>query len=97
MTIFICGNLLAADRLQVVTTHYAPELLTPEKIAAGYLVDNVPESEAIFGKEATLYFNPQTQELWYEYTDIPLTDAEELVQQVNDLNLAIAAIIGGVV
>lgn len=94
---FICGERLAEDRLQVSTRHYMPELLTQDKLDTGYLVENIPEPSIIIGKEATLYFNPQTQELWYEYIDRPLTDAEELVKQVNDLNLAIAAIIGGAV
>lgn len=43
-------------------------------------VENIPDPERIAGKNAMLYVNPQTGELWYEYTDRPLTPEEEMVQ-----------------
>ncbi len=47
--------------------HYKPELLTQEELSKGYLVEQLPvspnESKGFLNK---LYFNEQTQELFYK-------------------------------
>ncbi|OAJ73534.1 hypothetical protein AYJ08_13965 [Brevibacillus sp. SKDU10] len=45
----------------------------------GLLVDSIPQPEAN-GKIPKLFINPKTQELWYEYTDRPLSPEEEIVR-----------------
>ncbi|WPS86886.1 hypothetical protein SMD22_20655 [Brevibacillus halotolerans] len=45
----------------------------------GLLVDSIPQPE-VNGKIPKLFINPKTQELWYEYTDRPLSPEEEIVQ-----------------
>ena len=62
----------------------------------GYLTKNdIPISQSIKNKQSILYCNPETEELWYEYVDMPLTKEEELEQRIADLEAAIAAILGG--
>lgn len=63
----------------------------------GILVASIPEPQQIKGKQAILYCNPSTKELWYEYEDIPITEETkiaELEKQVNALNIAMAEIMG---
>lgn len=61
------------------------------------ILEVVPESSIIKGKSALPYCNPQTDEFWYEYIDRPLTSeeqSEELQDQVNALNIAMAEMMG---
>lgn len=60
-------------------------------------IENISEPEQVKGKAALPYCNPQTSEFWYEYVDRPLTSeeqSEELQDQVNALNIAMAEIMG---
>ncbi|MEQ6353932.1 hypothetical protein ABNX05_04830 [Lysinibacillus sp. M3] len=71
--------------------HYAPELLTEEELKLGILVDEVPQAENIPGKSADLFYNIDTQELFYKYFDIelPPTSPE---QQIKDLQKELNAV-----
>jgi hypothetical protein len=70
-------------RAFVTMIHSKPENIginTEEDAIAkgGILLTEVPEPEAIQGKTAKAYVNPQTKEFWYEYVDRPLTPEEKL-------------------
>lgn len=56
----------------------------------GILVDSIPEPEQIEGKQAILYCNPDTKELWYEYEDIPKTDEDLQQEKIQALEQSIA-------
>ncbi|MCY9547282.1 hypothetical protein [Lysinibacillus xylanilyticus] len=83
--------------------HYAPELLTEEDLKLGILVDEVPQAENIPGKSADLFYNTDTQELFYKYFDVelPPTSPEQMIKDLQkelnavkvenkDLKLALA-------
>lgn len=58
---------------------------------------NIEEPEQKTGKTALPYCNPEAKEVWYEYVDKPLSSEEqleELQEQVNALNIAMAEIMG---
>lgn len=59
----------------------------PQDLAEGLEVEGIPEPEAQPGKLYNLYVNPQTKEVWYEYTDRPLTTEEELVKMKEQLKI----------
>lgn len=42
-------------------------------------IQNIPTPNAPLGKYPQLYINLENNELFYEYLDIPLSDAEELL------------------
>jgi len=69
--------------------HYAPDLLTEEDLKLGILVDEVPQAENIPGKSADLFYNTDTQELFYKYIDVvlPPTSPEQQIKDLqNELN-----------
>ncbi len=63
---------------------YVPEVLTEEELQQGILVEEVPQAENIPSKIAELFYNTDTQELFYKYNDVvlPPTSPE---QQIKDL------------
>ncbi|OXS67532.1 hypothetical protein B1B04_22330 [Lysinibacillus sp. KCTC 33748] len=70
---------------------YVPEYLTEEELKQGILVDEVPQAENIPGKRADLFYNTDTQELFYKYFDevLPPTSPE---QQIKDLQKELNAV-----
>lgn len=46
----------------------------------GLKVEQVPSPEYKIGKDAILHYNKETEELYYEYVDRPLTTEEEIVK-----------------
>jgi hypothetical protein len=74
-------------RYRVHTIHYKPERLSAERRAAGHMVDltdaDIPRPEQLPRKSPVLYWNPETNELWYEYIDRPPTQ-DELLQEYMD-------------
>lgn len=87
------------ERAEVQTIHNAPELLSEEKKTEGIEVPSVPEYEEQFGKESHLYVNPTTKELWYEFTDRPLTMEEKMekmeASQLQQDELLMELMLGG--
>lgn len=76
------------------------------KILASYLdgtiheqltIQNLPVKPIeLAGKEQVLLFNPTTKEVYYEYQDRPLTDAETIEQLKSDnAEIVLAMVIGG--
>lgn len=76
-------ELVSKDKAKVTVTHFKPELLTVTQKSKAIMVETKPEAVQIRGKTATLYINPITKEMWYEYTDRPLSQ-EELLQDISD-------------
>ena len=52
--------------------------LLQKQIDKGIEIDSMPTQEQIEGKQTLPYVNPKTKEVWYEYTDRPLTVEERL-------------------
>ncbi|WCH49013.1 hypothetical protein [Lysinibacillus sp. OF-1] len=91
------------NKKRIASYVYVPELLTDEELKLGILVDEVPQAETIPGKRAELFYNTDTQELFYKYFDevLPPTSSEQLIKDLqkelnavkaenNELKLAIA-------
>lgn len=76
----------------VTSTIYNTKGFDPQELAEGLEVEVIPEPEAQPGKLHNLYVNPKTKELWYEYTDRPLTTEEELAQVKAQLKITQDAI-----
>ncbi|RJX40039.1 hypothetical protein D3P09_11735 [Paenibacillus pinisoli] len=67
------------SKTRVVTIHYRPDLLSEgERAEFSKEVPFVPEPEDKEGKYAVLYINRETNELWYEYYDAPLSEQERM-------------------
>lgn len=65
------------------------------ELGDGYLVDSVPSIEYVFGKEGRLLYTGNKLEV--VYADRPLTQEEKVIQleqQIADLNIAMAEIMG---
>ncbi|MFJ7921485.1 hypothetical protein ACIQ6U_17205 [Lysinibacillus fusiformis] len=77
------------NKKRAVSEHYMPELLTPEEKALGILVDSIPQPERFPNKRAELFYNTDTQELFYEYFEMePMPPTPEQIMQnlQNELN-----------
>lgn len=62
----------------------------------GILVDEIPEPQIPTGQQVSgMFVNPETKEVWYEYEDVPLTPEQQMQSQIDDLNMAMAALMGG--
>ena len=51
-----------------------------ELLQIGALVDSIPGPQQIEGKTAVLYYNAQTNSVYYEYIDKPLSDQGRIAQ-----------------
>ena len=57
---------------------------------------NPPENQA--GKDTVMFLNPVTKELFWEYVDRPLTDAETILQlKAENADIVLALVIAGVI
>ena len=71
---------------------YDETTLTNEQKAKGIAIAELPTAETPEGKQAVLKCRKATEEIWYEYVDIPTNNTE---QRITDLEIAMAAIMGG--
>jgi hypothetical protein len=71
---------------------YDETTLTDEEKAKGTAIAELPIAETPEGKQAVLKCRKATEEVWYEYVDIPVDNTE---QRITDIEIAIAAIMGG--
>ncbi len=76
---------------------YDETTLTNSQKANGIAIESLPIAETPEGKQAVLKCRKSTGEVWYEYEDIQQTQEELLQQRITDLEIAIAAIIGGAI
>ena len=71
---------------------YDETTLTAEQKTKGIAVEVLPVPETPEGKQSVLKCNKSTGEVWYEYVDTPVDNTE---QRIADLEIAMAAIMGG--
>jgi len=76
---------------RVAAYHNVPEILSEEELKQGILVDEVPQAEILPDKRAELFYNTDTQELFYKYFDVvlPPTSPE---QQIKDLQKELSTV-----
>ncbi len=61
-----------------------------DEIAVEYDMTDFPQPENIPGKTHEMFYDKETQKVFYEYTDIPKTALEILQEETQQLKLAIA-------
>lgn len=88
--------------LKVTFTHYMPfdqkhglGKSEQELRQTGALVGNIPEPEQIEGKIPVLYYNADTNSVYYEYEDKPLTEQDRIAQLERALLEMTALFTGG--
>lgn len=59
------------------------------EIAVEYDMSTFPQPENILGKTYEMFYDKETQKIFYEYTDIPKTPLELLQEETKALKLAI--------
>ncbi|MCC0678625.1 MULTISPECIES: hypothetical protein, partial [unclassified Clostridioides] len=67
------GNLMDTEEENIKyigMIHYEPSVLSEEDLKEGILVENLPTQKYIENKEAKLFININTKEVFYRYTDI---------------------------
>ena len=88
------------EKALVVFQMFQPEKLSEERMMGGLLLESLPEMDESKGIP-TLYINPSTKALWYEYTPMPAapiypyTEVGGLQKQIDDLKLLVAQLITG--
>lgn len=79
-------------KAKITLVHYKPDDpqngLPEEVKQQGIMVDILPEALPYQrGKSAEMYCNPQTNEVWYEYVDRPLSPEEKMEAQEEKIDL----------
>lgn len=57
----------------------------------GILVESVPEPNVSEGQSASLFINPETKDMWYEYEVIPKTPEQLQAEEIENLKSQQAA------
>jgi len=102
----VLATIINSTKARVGTVYTVPAYYpTPEQMPAdvnviAVEVDTIsePDSQMVMEmhKGYEYYINPITKEQWFEYFDRPLTSEEILQQRLDEHEMAIAAILGGV-
>ncbi len=87
------GNFIQDEKgLRIGFVHYKPfdekvGMNLPEETLRqmGALVDEIPEPEQREGKIPVMYYNPETNTVYYEYENRPLSPEEE-IKYLKELN-----------
>jgi hypothetical protein len=79
MSIFL-GELtkVADNKYHVGLQHKSPDTLSNEIKATGFIIEELPIMERIEGKDEVLYYNPATEEVWYEYEIPAISPSDEI-------------------
>ncbi len=67
------GNLMDTEEQNIKyigMIHYKPTLLSEEELKNGILIEKLPVQQYVENKEAKLFINIDTKEVFYRYTDI---------------------------
>ncbi|MCC0681044.1 hypothetical protein LW316_09255 [Clostridioides difficile] len=67
------GNLMDTEEQNIKyigMLHYEPSALGEEDLKKGILVEELPTQQYVENKEAKLFINIDTKEVFYRYTDI---------------------------
>lgn len=76
------------SKARVTLIHNRPEMLPEDMLAQGIEVEElITPDETQAGKDATLFINPQSKELWYEYSERQLSPEEQLQQEIGNILL----------
>ena len=85
--IFIQFERITDTKALVTFTHFMPfdEIhglgkTEQELLERGALVESEPQKEFHPDKQAMLFYNPQTKELWYEYATLPVPEEDRISQ-----------------
>jgi len=98
--VYIEFELLSEAKGRIMFQMFMPERLSDERKQSGLLVESIPVAEEGQGVPS-LYVNPKTKKLWYEYEPVseapmyPPTREGELQKQIDDLKLLMAELITG--
>jgi len=96
------GNFIQDEKgLRVGFIHHKPfdekdglRKTEEELLQIGALVDEIPEPEQREGKIPVMYYNPETNTVYYEYENKPLT-AEERIAMLEQAILELTMLLGG--
>lgn len=83
------GNLMDTEEQNIKYVgmiHYKPTLLSDEDLKQGILIESLPTQKYVENKEAKLFINIDTKEVFYRYTDIK----SSLEDKVNSTEQTIA-------
>lgn len=73
----------------VTLIHYKPELLLEETLNKGIFVDEIPEPVEQENRNPVLKYNPENEELYYEYIEFDPADfpkpIEDQVQEIKEV------------
>lgn len=80
--------------------HNFPEMLSVEEKLRGVLVESIPIAEQIENKYSEAYYSYETQSVYYEYKDIPLSAEDQNAIEIAELKsqnaqMAYALMMGG--
>ena len=98
--VFVAYDEVVDGKAKVKTCIYKEREYSERMLASGLFVEAVPEPDPSKGLYV-LYVNPETKELWYEYTDIPARPVysnsvkDQMQKQIDDLKLLLAELIAG--
>lgn len=73
---------------------FAEETLTGVEKAKGIAIEELPIADEIEGKTPVLKCKKSTGEVWWEYVENSVDEIAMLKQQINDLNIALANMMG---
>ena len=98
--VFITYGEIVENKARVLAAVYTTAELSEEMKSTGVFVEEIPAPD-LLGGIPTLMVNPDTKELWYEYSLFPepplypATAVGQLQKQVDDLKLLLAELIEG--
>ncbi|WP_425060382.1 hypothetical protein SCACP_10770 [Sporomusa carbonis] len=98
--VYIEYELLEPNKCRVIFQMFKPERLSEERKKSGIMIDSIPAPEEGRGVPS-LFVNPETKELWYEYEPLPEpplylpTREGQMQKEIDDLKLLIAELIAG--
>jgi hypothetical protein len=85
---FILTRAITDTKHEVTSIHQNSEILPDDLKKKGFEVNEIPERPQEVGKSYKMYFNPITQEVFYEPFERPKTAVEqefELIKQRQEL------------
>lgn len=73
---------------------FEEDTLTLDERARGIAIESLPLEEKKEGKQAVLKCRKTTNEVWYEYEDIPKKEKDITQERLSSLEIAIANMMG---
>lgn len=65
-----------------------------ELLQTGYLIESIPKPQEIPGKQYVMYFNVESNEIYYKYEDALKSENEILRERISALEIALAQVMG---